>query len=71
KLEAETMVREASFLDQPTIFRPSIIVGDSVTGYTTTFHGFYVLLKLAHTLVSRVSLGATDGQLIIKKFGLV
>jgi thioester reductase-like protein len=48
KVQAEKMVREADFLDRYTIFRPSIIVGDSQTGYTTTFHGFYTPLQLAH-----------------------
>jgi len=70
KTAAEKMVRGAGFLDSPTIYRPAIIVGDSRTGYTTTFHGFYALLKLAHTLVSRVVLGATDGRPLIGMFGL-
>ena len=61
KLESERMVREASFLNSLTVYRPAIIVGDSKTGQTTGFHGFYAVLKLAHTLVSRVELGATSG----------
>ena len=40
KIEAERLVRAADWLDPPTIYRPSIIVGDSRTGYTATFHGF-------------------------------
>ena len=55
KLQAEMLVRAADFLDPPTIYRPSIIVGDSRTGYTTTYHGFYAPLKLAHTMVSKVA----------------
>ena len=58
KLQAEMLVRTADFLDSPTIFRPSIIVGDSQTGYTTTYHGFYAPLKLAHTMASKVARGA-------------
>ena len=50
KMAAEKMVREAEFLSPPTIYRPSIIVGDSQTGFSTTFHGFYAALHLAHTL---------------------
>jgi thioester reductase-like protein len=46
KIQAETMVHGADFLTSRTIFRPSIIVGDSVTGLTTTFHGFYAPLQL-------------------------
>ncbi len=71
KLEAEKLVRSAAFLDQYTVYRPAIIIGDSRTGYTTTFHGFYALLKLAHTLVSKVALGSTGGQVLIEKFGLI
>lgn len=54
KLQAEQEVREADFLAPPTIYRPSIIVGDSETGFTTTFHGFYALLRLAVTLVRMI-----------------
>ncbi|MBA4029405.1 MAG: hypothetical protein C0478_00550 [Planctomyces sp.] len=50
KLASEKMVRDSEFLDNPTIFRPGIIIGDSVTGYTTTYHGFYAALQLCHTI---------------------
>ena len=64
KLQAELLVRGADFIDRPTIYRPSIIVGDSQTGYTTTYHGFYAPLKLAHTLASKVrwAAGGHAGQ---------
>ena len=55
KLQAEILVRRADFLDPPTIYRPSIIVGDSQTGYTTTYHGFYAPLRLAHTMAGRIT----------------
>jgi hypothetical protein len=42
-------------LDSLTVYRPAIILGDSQTGYTTTFHGFYVPLKLVSTLLTRAS----------------
>ncbi len=51
KVEAEKLVREAGFSNPPTIFRPAIIVGDSRTGWSTTFHNFYVILQIADTLV--------------------
>jgi nucleoside-diphosphate-sugar epimerase len=41
KFEAERLVRAAPFLDSVTIYRPAIIVGDSRTGYTATYHGLY------------------------------
>ena len=55
KFQAEQLVREADHLDSVTVYRPAIILGDSQTGYTTTFHGFYVPLKLVSTLLSRSS----------------
>ena len=70
KIEAEKLVRAAAWLDPPTVYRPAIIVGDSRTGYTATFHGFYVLVKLAHTLVSRMVLGSTAGRLLVQGLGL-
>ncbi|MGD9853316.1 MAG: SDR family oxidoreductase [Planctomycetaceae bacterium] len=55
KVEAEQLVRSAGFAKPPTIFRPAIIVGDSRTGWTTTFHNFYVILQIADTLVNQRS----------------
>ncbi|MDO5554149.1 MAG: SDR family oxidoreductase [Planctomycetia bacterium] len=46
KFTSETMVRNSEFLDSVTVFRPAIIVGDSATGYTSTFHGFYAPMKI-------------------------
>ena len=51
KIEAEQLVAASDFLAPRTIYRPAIIVGDSRTGFTTTFHGFYAILRLAETLV--------------------
>lgn len=55
KVQAETMIREADFLGPPTVYRPAIIVGDSQTGFTTTFHGFYATLHLGYTLTRSMS----------------
>ena len=70
KIEAEKLVRTAHWIDPPTIYRPGIIVGDSQSGYTATFHGFYALVKMAHTLVSRMVLGSTAGSLLVQGLGL-
>jgi nucleoside-diphosphate-sugar epimerase len=70
KIESEKLVRAAGWIDPPTIYRPAIIVGDSQTGYTATYHGFYALVKLAHTLVSRMVRGSTAGRLLVQGFGL-
>jgi thioester reductase-like protein len=51
KLEAEGIVRSACFPEPPTVLRPAIIVGDSRTFYTSTFHGFYTPLRVMAALV--------------------
>lgn len=53
KLEAEIMVRNSDFINSLTVYRPGIILGDSRDGYTTTYHGFYVPLKLISELMSK------------------
>lgn len=54
KLAAEKLIRSADFLDQRTFYRPASVVGDSKSGYVTSFHGFYLPLQLAHTMAGRV-----------------
>ncbi len=54
KIAAEKLVREADFLDPPTIYRPASVVGDSLTGYTTSSHGFYLPLQLAYVMADKV-----------------
>ncbi|MEM8733130.1 MAG: SDR family oxidoreductase [Planctomycetota bacterium] len=50
KFESEQMVVNNSFIDPPRIFRPAVIAGDSQTGYTSTFHGLYVYMRVISTL---------------------
>ncbi len=50
KFEAEKLVRAADFLDRVTVYRPATIVGDSRTGYTTTYHGLYSYFQFAWML---------------------
>ncbi|MHB1425075.1 MAG: SDR family oxidoreductase [Gemmataceae bacterium] len=52
KFAAEEMVRRFSGV-QATIYRPSVVVGDSRTGYTCTYHHFYRFLELAVRLSAR------------------
>ncbi len=51
KYEAELLVRHAKGFERKTIFRPAVIVGDSKTGYTSTYHGLFLYLRLLATLV--------------------
>lgn len=70
KVEAEKMVRTADHLASATVYRPSIIVGDSRTGYTSTYHGFFAGLRLGHTLLTRVSIGSTSGPALLGLIGV-
>jgi len=61
KCEAEKLVRAAEFLDRLTVYRPGIIVGDSRTGYTSTYHGLYLYLRWVW-LYSQALPRAADGR---------
>jgi len=61
KLQAEQIVRGADFLDHLTVYRPAVIAGDSQTGYTSTYHGLYMYLKLMAVLVRNLEPDA-DGM---------
>lgn len=54
KALSEQLVRSADCFDQITIIRPSIVVGDSKSGYTSTFHGFYAPLQLGWIIDQQV-----------------
>jgi len=62
KCQAEKLVRAADFLDDPTFYRPGIIVGDFQNGFTTTYHGFYVPMKLVATTLSQAAGVATSRE---------
>ena len=75
KVEAEKLVRAAAasasgFLDTATIYRPSIIVGDTTTGWTSTYHGLFAALRLGHTLLTRVTKGTTSGPALLGLIGV-
>jgi len=70
KVEAEKLVQSAGLVQPATIYRPSIIVGDSQTGYTSTFHGFYAIVRLAHTLASQVIVGSIPASLLVETLGM-
>ncbi len=54
KFAAEELVRQFPGF-QATIYRPSVVVGDSRTGYTCTYHHFYRFLELAVRLSAKPS----------------
>jgi thioester reductase-like protein len=52
KLLAEKFIREqAEGFAKLTVYRPAVIVGDSETGYTSSYHGLFLYLRLIATLV--------------------
>ncbi|MEI6036825.1 MAG: SDR family oxidoreductase [Planctomycetota bacterium] len=65
KVMGEKQVRSAGHLTTATIYRPSIIVGDSRTGYTSTYHGPLAALRLGHTLLTRVTKGSTNSPALM------
>lgn len=61
KFLAEKMVREASHIRQLTVYRPAVIAGDANTGFTNTYHGLYMYLKLMSVLLANTPKDA-DGR---------
>ena len=51
KFDAEKLVAEAEHFETKTIYRPAVIVGDSQTGFTSTYHGMFLYLRLLSTLI--------------------
>src|SRR5260370_878437 len=51
KFQAEQLLRRTPGI-RATIYRPSVIVGDSRTGYTSTFTGLYRFLELGVRLAA-------------------
>ena len=75
KRQAEQLVLNSDLPEPPTILRPSIIVGDSQSGYTSTFHGPYLPLRLALSMLSPAAAQgeirlALDALRILKLMGL-
>lgn len=48
---AEKLVRAIDFADHVTVYRPAVISGDSKTGYTNTYHGLYLYLRLMALMI--------------------
>lgn len=70
KRAAEEKLRAARHLESLTIYRPSIIVGDSRSGYTSTYHGFYTPLRLAKESLHLLAVGGNAGMRFLELLGL-
>ena len=51
KFEAEKLVRQSDQFTSTTIYRPAVISGDSKTGFSPSYHGVYVYLRLMATMI--------------------
>ncbi|MDO4582489.1 MAG: SDR family oxidoreductase [Planctomycetia bacterium] len=69
KVEAEKLVRQASFEEGLTVFRPAIIVGDRWDGYTPTFHGFYTPLKILLPFLEPGKIDLLQGRMLASLLG--
>ena len=63
KFEAEAEVNAATGFTSKTVYRPAVIVGDSETGYTSTYHGLFMYLRLLSMLVPLQERNA-DGKIV-------
>ena len=57
KFLAEQEVRAIDFAEHVTVYRPAVISGDSVTGYTNTYHGIYLYLRLMAVMIPSIPAG--------------
>ncbi|MFO0191359.1 MAG: SDR family oxidoreductase, partial [Planctomycetia bacterium] len=70
KIESERAVRAADFLDVLTVYRPSIIVGDLVNGFTNTFHGFYKPLRIVQPFVESFLQASLESGSLLDVLGM-
>lgn len=70
KIQSEAMISEAGWLGRRIIHRPSIVVGDSRTGYSSTFHGFYAPLKIGAQYASAFGFSSQAGDWFRDQLGL-
>ncbi len=70
KFQSEQLIRDAFFLESATVYRPSIIVGDSTTGFTSTFHGFYTPLQLGIGIARRRGFHDEGGKWLLGQLQL-
>ena len=70
KIQSEQMVRNSEWITDLTVYRPAIIVGDSRTGFTNTFHGFYTPLQIVHSVANRLPAGNLHPEPLLAALGL-
>lgn len=63
KFQSELLVRNVEGFDNKTIYRPVVISGDSKTGFTSTYHGLFVYLRLFSMFIPEQARGP-DGKIL-------
>ena len=63
KFMAERLVEESGL--NYSIFRPSAIVGDSITGFTTDFNGYYGICSFLHLLAEKERSRNNNEQFVV------
>ncbi len=71
KILAERLVRDCTWLPSRTIHRPSIVVGDSRTNYTSTFHGFYAPLQIGAAYAKEFGFSSQAGDWFRQQLGVL
>ena len=70
KIKAEALVRSCPWLQSPTILRPSIVVGDSLRAYTSSYNGFYSALQIGEQFAKSFGFDPLAGGLLRQALGL-
>ncbi len=70
KITAEQLLYDCEWVGTKTIFRPSIIVGSSSDGYTSSFHGFYAPLQIGYQLIESFGFDGEVGAWFRNELGL-
>lgn len=71
KILAEALIRQCAWLPSRTFLRPSIVVGDSRTAYTPSFHGFYSALQVGRQISQVLGGDPAAGPWFREQLGLV
>jgi nucleoside-diphosphate-sugar epimerase len=70
KIIAERLIADCEWIGKKTFCRPSIILGDSRSGYSSTFHGFYAPLKVGLEFLKRYGFNEAAGAWFLSQLGL-
>jgi len=66
KCRAELLVSEAHYAGRirATVYRPSIVIGDSKTGRITHFHGVYAFIRALWSILERLRRGLAEDAVV-------